>query len=299
MNIPFVRELDFEYGMVARLSPGIRRVIAKNPSPFTYYGTGTYIVGNGEVAVIDPGPDLASHVDALENALEGESVTHILVTHTHRDHSPAARILQQRVGGMIHAFGPHGSGRPEAAGAVEEGADHDFAPDIKLKDGDTLVGPDWTLEAVHTPGHCSNHLCYRLREERVLFCGDHVMGWSTTVVAPPDGDMQAYMKSLKRLLADDDTVYWPTHGPAIRDPQSFVRAYIAHRESREDQILACIEAGDDTIDVMVAKMYATVDPRLHPAAARSVLSHLIHLVESGRVTTNGAASLSATYALSG
>lgn len=299
MNIPFVRELDFEYGMVARLSPGIRRVIAKNPSPFTYYGTGTYIVGNGEVAVIDPGPDLASHVDALENALEGESVTHILVTHTHRDHSPAARILQQRVGGMIHAFGPHGSGRPEAAGAVEEGADHDFAPDIKLKDGDTLVGPDWTLEAVHTPGHCSNHLCYRLREERVLFCGDHVMGWSTTVVAPPDGDMQAYMKSLKRLLTDDDTVYWPTHGPAISDPQSFVRAYIAHRESREDQILACIEAGDDTIDVMVAKMYATVDPRLHPAAARSVLSHLIHLVESGRVTTNGAASLSATYALSG
>ncbi len=296
MNIPFVRELDFEYGKVTRLSPGIRRVIAKNPSPFTYYGTGTYIVGTGEVAVIDPGPDLASHVDALENALDGESVTHILVTHTHQDHSPAARLLQRRVGGMIHAFGPHGSGRPEA-GAVEEGADHDFAPDIKLKDGDTLVGPNWTLEAVHTPGHCSNHLCYRLHEEHTLFSGDHVMGWSTTVVAPPDGDMQAYMMSLQRLLQIDDAVYWPTHGPAIHNPQAFVRAYIAHRESREAEILACIAEGATTIEAMVAKMYASVDRRLHPAAARSVLAHLVHLVETGRAVTTGPASLGSTYGL--
>ena len=297
MSIPFVGELEFEYGEVARLSPCIRRVIAKNPSPFTYYGTGTYIVGSGEVAVIDPGPDLESHVDALEDALKGESVTHILVTHTHRDHSPAARILQNRVGGMIHAYGPHGSGRPEALDAVEEGADHNFVPDIMLKDGDTVSGSDWSLEAVHTPGHCSNHLCYRLRKERTLFCGDHVMGWSTTVVAPPDGDMQAYMRSLRRLLDSDDAIYWPTHGPAIHDPHSFVRANIAHREAREAQILDCIRVGEVTIAAMVKKIYAAVDPGLHPAAARSVLSHLIHLIETGRVAKVGALSMDSTFAV--
>jgi glyoxylase-like metal-dependent hydrolase (beta-lactamase superfamily II) len=298
MNIPFVRELEFEYGVADRLSPLVRRVVAKNPSPFTYYGTGTYVIGNGEVAVIDPGPDLASHVDALEDALAGETLTHILVTHTHRDHSPAARLLQHRLGGLIHAFGPHGSGRPEAAGAVEEGADHDFAPDIKLRDGDTVGGADWTLEAFHTPGHCSNHLCYRLGEERTLFTGDHVMGWSTTVVAPPDGDMQAYMHSLRRLLEADDAIYWPTHGPAIRNPRAFVHAYIAHREAREAQILDCLRAGQHTIEQMVERMYAEVDPRLHPAAARSVLSHLIHLVETGRAVSTGVPSLGTTYGLS-
>jgi glyoxylase-like metal-dependent hydrolase (beta-lactamase superfamily II) len=200
---------------------------------------------------------------------------------------------------MIYGFGPHGSGRPEAGGAVEEGADHEFAPDIALKDGDTVVGSDWSIEAVHTPGHCSNHLCYRLPEERTLFCGDHVMGWSTTVVAPPDGDMQAYMRSLRRLLDGNDSVYWPTHGPAIHDPHAFVRAYIAHREAREAQILDRIGAGDVTISAMVEKMYAAVDPGLHPAAARSVLSHLIHLIETGRVTTVGAVSLDTTFALAG
>ena len=196
MNIPFVRELDFEYGEATRLvASAFGASIAKNPSPFTYYGTGTYIVGTGEVAVIDPGPDLASHVDALENGPRWR----VGDAHPGHPHAPGPfalprGILQRRVGGMIHAFGPHGSGRPEAGGAVEEGADHDFAPDITLKDGDTLVGPDWTLEAVHTPGHCSNHLCYRLaRRATRCFSGDHVMGWSTTVVAPPDGDMQAYM----------------------------------------------------------------------------------------------------------
>ncbi len=297
MNIPFVRELEFEYGAADRLSPLVRRVIAKNPSPFTYYGTGTYVIGNGEVAVIDPGPDLASHVDALEHALEGETVTHILVTHTHRDHSPAARLLQHRVGGLIHAFGPHGSGRPEAGGAVEEGADHDFTPDIRLRDGDSVAGPDWTLEAVHTPGHCSNHLCYRLSEERTLFTGDHVMGWSTTVIAPPDGDMQAYMHSLRRLMEADDAIYWPTHGPAIRNPRAFVHAYIAHRDAREMQILTCLQDGARTIEQMVETMYADVDPRLHPAAARSVLSHLIHLVETGRAVSAGVPSLTGTYGL--
>jgi glyoxylase-like metal-dependent hydrolase (beta-lactamase superfamily II) len=297
MAIPFVRDLEFEYGVVERVSPLVRRVIARNPSYFTYYGTGTYIVGNGDVAVIDPGPDLASHIDALERALDSESVTHILVTHTHRDHSPGARLLQHRVGGMTHGFGPHGSGRPEIGGEVEEGADHDFRPDIALRDGDSITGSGWTLQAVHTPGHCSNHLCYRLPEEKTLFCGDHVMGWSTTVVSPPDGDMQAYMRSLHKLLEADDDVYWPTHGPAIRDPQNFVRAYIAHRQEREAQIVDCIRNGASTIDRMVKLMYVGVDERLHPAAARSVLSHLIHLVETERVVTDGPPSLQAAYAL--
>lgn len=299
MSIPFVNELEFEYGEVTRLSPRIRRVIAKNPSPFTYFGTGTYIVGRGEVAVIDPGPDLESHVDALEAALEGELVSHIMVTHTHRDHSPAARTLQRRVGGTIYAFGPHGSGRPEAGVAVEEGTDHDFVPDIPLKDGDTVTGSDWSLEAVHTPGHCSNHLCYRLHEERTLFCGDHVMGWSTTVVAPPDGDMRAYMCSLRRLLDSDDAIYWPTHGPAIYDPPSFVSACIEHREAREAQILDCIRTGNVTIPTMVEKIYASVDPGLHPAAARSVLSHLVHLIETDRVATVGNTSIDSTFAVKG
>lgn len=298
MVIPFVRELEFEYGAVDRLSPLVRRVIANNPSPFTYYGSGTYIIGNGDVAIIDPGPELASHLDALEEAVAGEAVTHILITHTHRDHSPAAQPLQRRVGGMTHGFGPHGSGRPEAGGEVEEGADHAFKPDIALRDGDTIVGSGWTLEAVHTPGHCSNHLCFRLREEKTLFCGDHVMGWSTTVVSPPDGDMQSYMRSLDKLLAADDEIYWPTHGPAIRNPQTFVRAYIAHRRDREAQILECLRGGPATIDTMVEAMYADVDRRLWPAAARSVLSHLIHLVETDRAQTNGVPSLQSTYALS-
>ncbi len=289
--------MEFEYGVVDRLSPLIRRVIADNPSPFTYYGTGTYIVGNGNVAVIDPGPDLATHVQALERALDGESVTHILITHTHRDHSPAARLLQHRLGGMTHGFGPHGSGRPEVGGDVEEGADHQFKPDITLRDGDSISGDGWSLHAVHTPGHCSNHLCYRLPEERTLFCGDHVMGWSTTVVSPPDGDMQSYMHSLHKLLDADDAIYWPTHGPAIRDPHAFVHAYIAHRESREKQILECLRNGAGNIDELVRRMYADVDARLHPAAARSVLSHLIHLVETGRVRADGVPSLHTAYAL--
>jgi len=296
MEIPFVREMEFEYGVVDRLSPLVRRVIANNPSAFTYYGTGTYIVGNGNVAVIDPGPDLASHVQAIERALDGESVSHILITHTHRDHSPAAKLLQYRMGGMTHGFGPHGSGRPEVDGDVEEGADRTFKPDILLRDGDSIAGDGWTLEAVHTPGHCSNHLCYRLHEERTLFSGDHVMGWSTTVVSPPDGDMQSYMHSLHKLLDGNDTVYRPTHGPAIRDPHPFVHAYIAHREAREGQILSCLADGMTTIDRMVQTMYADVDARLHPAAARSVFSHLIHLVETGRARTSGPPSLDGTYA---
>jgi len=295
MTIPFLRDLAFEYGACDTLTPLIRRVIARNPSPFTFHGTGTYVVGRGEVAVIDPGPLLPEHVTAIGQALTGETITHIAITHTHRDHSPAATPLKRSFGGLTYGFGPHGSGRPDSGAEVEEGGDRDFRPDVTLRDGDRLEGPGWTLEAVHTPGHCSNHLCFRLIEEEALFTGDHVMGWSTTVIAPPDGDMGAYFHSLEKLLHRHDTIYWPTHGPAIRDPHPFVRAYLAHRWEREQQILDCLADGASTIPGIVQRLYAAVDPRLHPAAARSVLAHLIHLVETRRAACDGPPSLQSTF----
>jgi glyoxylase-like metal-dependent hydrolase (beta-lactamase superfamily II) len=296
MTIPFSKDLAFEYGVAHRVAPKVRRIVARNPSPFTLYGTGTYIIGEGDVAVIDPGPDDPAHIDALVAELAGETLTHILVTHTHRDHSPGTKLLQAALGGESYGFGPHGSGRPDSGGEVEEGGDHDFAPNHRVRDGDVIDGPGWTVEAVHTPGHCSNHMCFRLREERILFCGDHVMGWSTTVVAPPDGDMQAYMRSLRKLLGAGDTLYVPTHGPTIANPEPFVEAYIAHREDRERQILDCLERGTGRVFAMVEHMYAKLDPRLHPAAGYSVLAHLIHLVETGRAESDGPPTLDAAYA---
>ena len=295
-DIPFVRDIEFDYGAVQQVSPLIRRVVARNPSPFTFHGTGTYIVGHGKVAVIDPGPDLPEHVEALVSALAGEEVTHLLITHTHRDHSPAAKPLQAEVGGKTYGFGPHGARQPESA-QVEEGADYDFLPDVALSDGDVVAGEGWSFEAVHTPGHTSNHLCYALDQEKALFSGDHVMGWSTTVIAPPDGDMRAYMRSLHRLLARDDEIYWPTHGPPITTPEPFLKAYIAHRGQRERQIVDSLERGRTTIPEMVEVMYREVPKHLHPAAARSVLAHLVHMVESGRVICDGPPREDATYAL--
>jgi len=286
-EIPYVRDMTFEYGRADRVSPMIRRVVAGNPSAFTFHGTGTYIVGHGAVAVIDPGPLLDSHVDALVRALGRERVTHIVITHTHRDHSPAARPLKQATGAPTYGFGSHGSDRADGGGEVEEGADRDFVPDIRVRDGDRIEGDGWTLEAVHTPGHTSNHLCYALLEENALFPGDHVMGWSTTVVSPPDGDMRAYMRSLERLRARGEEVFWPTHGPPIPEPRDFVAALLAHRHEREDQILACLAHDASTIPEMVEIMYADVGRHLHAAAARSVLSHLIHMAETGRVRCDG------------
>lgn len=295
--IPFNRDMEPAYGQAVTVSPLIRRVVAQNPGPFTFTGTGTYIIGHGTVAVIDPGPDLPDHLDALLAAIKGETVSHILVTHTHKDHSPAARPLARATGAPILAFGPHGSKSGDEDDPVEEGGDQDFIPDRRLKDGDTVSGPGWTLEAVHTPGHTSNHLCFALHQEKALFPGDHVMGWSTTVVSPPDGDMAAYMRSLKKLMARDDRIYWPTHGGPIREPQTFLAALFAHRQAREEEILAAVADGLDTIPAMVAKMYANVDPRLHPAAARSVLAHIIHLYETGRLRTDGPPSAHGRYHL--
>ena len=289
MNTPIAFNRDFDpiYGAVEEVTPLIRRIVAENPSAFTFTGTGTYILGRGKVAVIDPGPDMESHVSALKRAIQGEVVTHILVTHTHSDHSPASAPLKAATGAPIYAFGPHATGRP-GEHDVEEGADRRFDPDVTLRHGDIIEGDGWTIEAVHTPGHTSNHICYALREEKALFPGDHVMGWSTTVVSPPDGDMAAYMRSLKALLARDDRIYYPTHGAPIADPKPFVRALIRHREEREDQILACISGGQTRIPDMVAQMYRDIPSYLHPAAARSVLAHLVHMVETHRVATNGA-----------
>ena len=287
MAIPFVREFDAQYESEVRVSPLIGRVVADNPGPFTFKGTGVYIVGGKDVAVIDPGPDDASHVDALKRALAGRRVTHILVTHTHADHSPAARPLKEWSGAKTYAFGPHGSGKLDDGVRVEEGGDMQFVPDVRVKDGEILKGNGFTFECVFTPGHTSNHMCYALKEESALFTGDHVMGWSTTVVTPPDGDMAQYMASIRKLMARDDAVLYPTHGAPVTDPRPFLAAYLEHRLERERQIIACIREGLSTIPQMVARMYVDVDKRLHPAASRSVLAHLIQLEGEGRVVNDG------------
>jgi glyoxylase-like metal-dependent hydrolase (beta-lactamase superfamily II) len=294
VQIPLRRDFVFEYGRLEPVAPMIRRIVARNPSPFTFKGTGTYVVGNGEVAVIDPGPDLAEHVQALLAGLSGERVTHILITHTHRDHSPAARALKDTTGAPTYGFGPHAGGK-RGDPAVEEGGDWDFVPDVTLRDGDKVAGNGWLFEAVHTPGHTSNHLCFALPDNGVLFSGDHVMGWSTSVIAPPDGDMAAYLASLGKLLDRRDAVYWPTHGPAITEPQDHVRAFIAHRREREAGILECLRAGVGRIDAIVERLYVGLPPGLRRAAGRSVHAHLIDLVARGVVESDGPPTLDTGY----
>jgi glyoxylase-like metal-dependent hydrolase (beta-lactamase superfamily II) len=294
VEIPFRRDFSVEYGRLVPIAPGIRRIVAKNPSPFTFKGTGTYVVGTGEVAVIDPGPDLYEHVAALLAGLAGEHVSHILVTHTHRDHSPAAKALQAATGAGTFGFGPHMGGHRGEAG-VEEGGDWDFVPDVALRDGDNVAGAGWRFEAVHTPGHTSNHLCFALAERGILFSGDHVMGWSTSVIAPPDGDMSAYMASLAKLLGRREAVYWPTHGPAITEPQRHVRAFIMHRREREAGIVECLAAGPERIDAIVGRLYTGLQPALQRAAARSVHAHLLDLVGRGVVESDGPPTLVAVY----
>jgi glyoxylase-like metal-dependent hydrolase (beta-lactamase superfamily II) len=294
VDIPFRRDMNVEYGAAVEMSPLVRRVVARNPSMFTFKGTGTYILGRGRVAVIDPGPDMAEHVDALLNAIRGESVAAILLTHTHIDHSPAARALKAATGAKTYGFGPHGGADGDK---VEEGGDLDFRPDVPTKEGDVVSGPGWTVEALHTPGHTSNHLCFGLREEKTLFTGDHVMGWSTTVISPPDGDMRAYMASLRKLLGREDRLYVPTHGVPIPEPKQYASLLIEHRLEREGEILKALAAGHETIPAMVGLIYAAVDKRLHGAAGRSVLAHLRHMVEEGRVVADGQPTTGARYRL--
>ncbi|WP_206419991.1 MBL fold metallo-hydrolase [Minwuia thermotolerans] len=291
--IPFVREMDFEYGEPDRLSPLIRRVVCRNPGAFTFMGTGTYIIGEGRVAIVDAGPADPNHIAAVLKAVEGETVTHQLVTHTHVDHSPGARLIKEATGAETWAYGPHGSGKDGPK--VEEGGDFDFVPDHQVRDGDVIEGDGWSVECVHTPGHTSNHICFGLREEKALFTGDHIMGWSTTIVSPPDGDMTDYFASLDKLLARDDVRYYPTHGVPIDNVHDFVRAYRAHRQLREQQILEVLADGPKTIPEMVAVMYADVDRSLHRAAARSVFAHLLHMTGDGRVKADGEPTANAAY----
>ena len=302
VTVPVNRAYDPAYGAAVRLSPLVTRVLANNPSPFTFHGTGTYLAGAGDLAVIDPGPDDPQHLEAILQAAAGRAITHILVTHTHSDHSPLAAALKERTGATTYGFGPHGRDGISAV-KTEEGGDMAFMPDIAVRDGDVIDGDGFSFSCVFTPGHTSNHMCFALAEEKAFFPGDHVMGWSTTVVSPPDGDMRAYMASLERLTARDDAVYYPTHGAPIggphdalkRNPQDFVRALIGHRRDREAQILARLAAGDRTIPEMVAAMYADVDKRLHPAAAHSVFGHLIAMTAEGRVVADGPATPGARY----
>lgn len=298
-GIPFDRALRFEYGKAASAGEGVQRIVARNGGPFTFHGTGTFIVGDRQVAVIDPGPDDEAHLQALLDALQGRTVTHILVTHTHPDHSPGAAALSAATGAPTCGFGPHAQGRTDPLMLSGGGADLAFRPTLQLADGDVVQGDGWALRALHTPGHCSNHLCFELVGERLLFSGDHVMGWSTTVVAPPDGDMGAYVHSLERLLSRDDARYLPAHGGAIEDPQTFVRALIDHRRAREAQILRALGAGPRTIPAMVAEMYRDVPAVLHHAAARSVLAHLVDLHQRERVrcTDRPAPGLDGCYIL--
>jgi len=285
MAIPYVRGIEFEYGRVEQVSPLVRRVIANNPGPFTYVGTGVYIVGQGEVAVIDPGPVLPEHFEALKAALKDDRITHVLVTHGHSDHSPLAAPLAEWAG--CKTYSKHG-GIHTAKDELGSEDDLKFVPDVEVGDGFVFSGPGWTIDVIETPGHTTNHLCFGLREERACFSGDHIMGWSTTVVAPPDGHMGAYMRSLDKIAARQFDILWPTHGAAIRGKEfvaSFITEYANHRKAREASILAELRSGETSIPAMVARMYKDVDLRLHPAAAMSVLGHMLDLAERGLVVT--------------
>ena len=274
------------YGVAQTENPLVRRVLAHNPSAFTYTGTQTYIVGTRDVAVIDPGPDMEDHVDAIVTAIGDAPVKAIICTHTHRDNRPAAAMLKERTGAPIIGCAPLSI---EAIGPRADASfDKDYAPDDVLADGGTIAGDGWTIEAVHTPGHTSNHLCYALPQAGVLFTGDHVMGWSTSVVAPPDGDMGAYLASLERLMArEQDRIYHSAHGDPIERPHRFVRGLIGHRKQREGQILRLLEKQVGSIPEMVGTMYVGVDPRLHAAAGLSVLAHLIDMKTRGLVRETG------------
>ena len=296
--IPFVTLDDPRYGEPVQVSPLVRRVIANNPSKYTYHGTGTYIVGHGDVAVIDPGPILDEHQQALVDALAGDRVRAILVTHCHSDHSPLSSWLRDASGAPTLAFGPHArvddddedelEDEIEPGKPLEETVDFDFEPDVRLNDGDVAAtGAGWTLRAVYTPGHTSNHMCYALEQESALFTGDHIMGWSTTIVSPPDGEMRAYIESLHKVMARSDATLWPTHGAPVTNPEPFLQAFLDHRLEREAQVLQAVRSGHTEIEGMVKELYADVREELHKAAGRSVKSHLVKLAHDGKVTVEG------------
>jgi glyoxylase-like metal-dependent hydrolase (beta-lactamase superfamily II) len=297
-DIPFDKSFDLPPGRVEEVMPGVRRLLCNNPGPFTFKGTLTYIVGKDRVAIIDPGPIDEPHIAALIDAVKAETVTHILVTHTHRDHSPAAARIKAATGAKTCGEGPHRAARPLHVGEappLDSSGDRDFHPDVVLADGETVSGPGWALEAVTTPGHTANHMAFGLKGTPVLFSGDHVMAWSTPVVAPPDGAMSDYMASLEKLGRRAETLYFPGHGGAVRDAPRFVKAYIAHRKAREASILAQLTEGEADIPTLVRAIYVGLDPRLVRAAGLSVLAHLEDLTARGLVATEGAPSIDGRY----
>ncbi len=294
-QVPFVHKFDFSYGICDQLTPYVQRIIANNPGPFTYTGSGTYIItaplnqvetqGEGKqgepvgpCAIIDPGPNDIPHINALHDATKERGVSHILITHTHSDHCGGARALSELCGAPIYGFGPHPvEDKMDDAPALDEGADYGFVPDILITDGEIIKGDGFSIEVVATPGHISNHLCFSLLNEKILFTGDHIMGWATTVILPPDGSMSDYFDSLDKLLKRDEHLYLPTHGAPINNPHRFTRAIKAHRHMRDGQIIARLNKGPHTIKEIVNVLYADIDKRLHTAAALNVYAHLIRL----------------------
>ena len=299
-DVPFNRNFPLKPGVVEEVRPGIRRVLCDNPSPFTFTGTVSYIVGQGKVAIIDPGPDSEAHAKALLDAVRGETVTHILVTHTHRDHSPNTPRIKQATGATVYAEGPHRASRPRFESEKhnpESGADRDFRPDVQVKSGDVIEGAGFRLEAVATPGHTANHLAFAWPERKISFVGDHVMGWSTSIVAPPDGSMIDYMASLDRLAAREEDLYFSGHGAEIPEGPRYVRFLIRHRKAREASILHRLAKGEADIPTIVRAIYIGIDPRLLNAAGYSVLAHLEDLVARGIAATNGDPVIGGSYRL--
>jgi glyoxylase-like metal-dependent hydrolase (beta-lactamase superfamily II) len=301
-DIPFNKKLDLAPGVVDQVLPGVRRILCDNPSPFTFKGTLTYIIGRGKVAILDPGPADARHIDALLAAVRGETVTHIVITHTHRDHSPGAAPVKAATGAITLGEGPHRPARPLFIGEtprLDAGGDTAFVPVRRIADGEVIEGDGWALEAIATPGHTANHMAFALRGTDVLFSGDHVMGWSTSIVAPPDGSMSDYMASLHRLAARSETIYLAGHGDVIHDAPAFVARYIAHRGAREAAILRQLGKGEAEIPHLLRAIYIGLDPRLAGAAGLSMLAHLEDLTARGLVATDGAPSISGRYRLAG
>jgi glyoxylase-like metal-dependent hydrolase (beta-lactamase superfamily II) len=299
-EIPFNRTLNLAPGVVDPVAPGVRRILVSNPGPFTFKGTLSYIIGRGKVAIIDPGPVDARHTAALLDAVRGETVTHIIITHTHRDHSPGAAALKAATGAPTFGEGPHRPSRELFIGEtarLDAGGDTEFVPDHRITHGDLIAGDGWEIEAIATPGHTANHLAFALKGTGLLFSGDHVMGWSTSIVAPPDGSMSDYMASLHRLAARAETLYLPGHGDVIRDAPDFVARYIAHRHGREASILHRLGKGATDIPGLVRAIYIGLNPQLGGAAALSTLAHLEDLTARGLVATDGAPSISGRYRL--
>jgi len=299
-DINYNKAFDLVPGSAADVAPGVRAIVANNPGPFTFKGTVSYIVGRGKVAIVDPGPDDDKHIAALLDAVRGETVTDIFVTHTHRDHSPAVSKVKAATGARVYAQGPHRLARPLHTGEaarLDASADLDFRPDTALTDGDAVTRDGWTIEALATPGHTANHMAYALKEAELIFSGDHVMAWSTPIVAPPDGAMSDYMASLEKLARRSEPVYLPGHGGPVRDAPRFVQSYIRHRRGREASILRRLEKGAADITTLVRAIYIGLDQRLVGAASLSVLAHLEDLVARDLVATDGTPSISGTYRL--